>query len=359
MKPKILYIDDEENNLISFKASFRLHFNIITAINGKEAVMKLLENDDIKIIFCDQRMPEITGVDLLEQIKGLFPSPVRIMLTGYADIDAVIEAINKGNIFQYLKKPWKEEEVLQAIEDALAYYNNNTNLQLRNNELKTAYSELDKFAYSVSHDIRGPLAGILTGIDYLQHSDDILEVKDLLATMKKSLLQLDEYIVAMHHYYNHQKGQNHIVKIDFNTIVNENKNIYAVFAESNNILFRCEVRQTEVFSSDLVSIKLIVNNLLSNAFKYQRMDELNKKVDLEIELQNGIATIMVSDNGIGIETEKIDQIFDLHFRSTKSENGFGFGLYHLKGALMKLSGQIEVQSKIGVGTKVKVTLPSL
>jgi two-component system, sensor histidine kinase and response regulator len=215
MKVKVLYIDDEPNNLISFKASFRLHFQIFTATKAQEAVMHLLEHQDIKIIFCDQRMPEITGVDLLEQLKSLFPLPVRIMITGYADIDAVIGAINKGSIFQYIKKPWKEEEVLQVIEEALKFYNNSSTLVLKNQELKSAYTELDKFAYSVSHDIRGPLAGILTGIDYINLTDDIGEIRELLATMKKSLLQLDEYIIAMHQYYNHQKGQVHLEEIDF------------------------------------------------------------------------------------------------------------------------------------------------
>jgi two-component system, sensor histidine kinase and response regulator len=359
MKVKVLYIDDEPNNLISFKASFRLHFQIFTATKAQEAVMHLLEHQDIKIIFCDQRMPEITGVDLLEQLKSLFPLPVRIMITGYADIDAVIGAINKGSIFQYIKKPWKEEEVLQVIEEALKFYNNSSTLVLKNQELKSAYTELDKFAYSVSHDIRGPLAGILTGIDYINLTDDIGEIRELLATMKKSLLQLDEYIIAMHQYYNHQKGQVHLEEIDFKKIVQENENIYSVFASSNSIEFTSSVTQNEIFKSDLVSIKLIINNLLSNAFKYQRDNESHKKVSLIIELKNGIATIVVSDNGIGMEENESDKIFDLHYRTSSQKKGFGFGLYNLKGALMKLSGQIDVQSKIGEGTTMKVTLPGL
>jgi two-component system, sensor histidine kinase and response regulator len=109
----------------------------------------------------------------------------------------------------------------------------------------------------------------------------------------------------------------------------------------------------------LVSIKLIINNLLSNAFKYQRDNESHKKVSLIIELKNGIATIVVSDNGIGMEENESDKIFDLHYRTSSQKKGFGFGLYNLKGALMKLSGQIDVQSKIGEGTTMKVTLPGL
>lgn len=359
MKVKILYIDDEMNNLISFKAAFRIHFDIYTATTAQEAVMHLITNEDIKIIFCDQRMPDITGVDLLEQLKSLFPLPVRIMITGYADIDSVIGAINKGSIYQYIKKPWKEDEVLYIIEEALKFYNNSSMLALRNQELKNAYSELDKFAYSVSHDIRGPLAGMLTGIDYIQNSNDIEEIKELMVTMKKSLLQLDDYIIAMHQFYNQQKGQILVVPINFQKLVQENKNIYAVFANAQAVSFETQVQQNEPFNSDLVSIKLIINNLLSNAFKYQKADNETKKVSLSIEVNNGIATITVRDNGIGMPEDNIDKIFDLQYRLGAEKTGFGFGLYNLKGALLKLSGQIDVQSKLGLGSTFKVTLASL
>lgn len=358
MKVKILYIDDEQNNLFSFKAAFRMHFDIYTATQPMEAINHLITHQDIKVIFCDQRMPDITGVDLFEQIKSLFPLPVRVLITGFADIDAVIDAINKSNIFQYLKKPWKEEEILTTIEEAVKYYNSNSMLYTRNQELKEAYKELDKFAYSVSHDIRGPLAGMLTGIDYLQNSNNIDEVKELMMMMKKSLMQLDEYIIAMHEYYNHQKGQVSIANIDFTQLVKESQNIYSVFADAHQIKFEASVSQSENFRSDLVSLKLILNNLLSNAFKYQKTDGSLKSVTLNIEVQNGLATIFVSDTGIGMKQEILGQIFDLHFRSETDGAGFGFGLFNLKGALIKLKGQIDVQSQLGSGSTFKITLPS-
>lgn len=357
MKTKILYIDDELNNLISFKASFRLHYDIYTATTPTDAVNHLLAHNDIKVIFCDQRMPEITGVDLFEQLRSLFPLPVRVLITGYADIDAVIGAINKSNIFHYLKKPWKEDEVIHTVEEAVKYYNNSSMLVLRNQELKDAYKELDKFAYSVSHDIRGPLAGMLTGIDYLQHSDNLEEIRELLGMMKKSLLQLDDYIIAMHEYYNHQKGQVSVSEIDFNQLVQENKNIYSVYADANDIRFETHVEQLESFKSDLVSLKLIVNNLLSNAFKYQKKDGSDKFVRLSIEVKKELATIIVEDNGIGMEEDVLDKIFDLHFRSEADDAGFGFGLFNLKGALMKLKGLIDVQSQLGEGSRFKITIP--
>ena len=120
-KITILYVDDELNNLVSFKAVFRIKYNIYTAISGEEAI-SILKNKAVHIIITDQRMPNMTGVEFLESIIEEHPDPIRILLTGYADMNAVIDAINKGKIFHYLTKPWNEEELDIAITRAYEVY---------------------------------------------------------------------------------------------------------------------------------------------------------------------------------------------------------------------------------------------
>jgi len=120
-KINILYVDDEKNNLISFKALFRLKYNIYTAERGNEAI-QILDSHEIHVIITDQRMPEMTGVELLEAILKTHPEPIRILLTGYTDLNAVIDAINKGKIFHYLNKPWNEKELDQTIQRAYEIY---------------------------------------------------------------------------------------------------------------------------------------------------------------------------------------------------------------------------------------------
>ncbi|MBS1772402.1 MAG: response regulator [Bacteroidetes bacterium] len=120
-KINILYVDDEQNNLVSFKATFRIKYNVFTAISGEEAI-KVLENHPIEIIITDQRMPNMTGVQFLESIIEKYPDPIRILLTGYADLNAVIDAVNKGKIFHYLTKPWNEEELEMTIVRAYDVY---------------------------------------------------------------------------------------------------------------------------------------------------------------------------------------------------------------------------------------------
>lgn len=124
-KPKvgILYVDDEVNNLTSFKATFRSSYTIFTATSADEG-RKVLEekSKDIQLIITDQRMPGMTGVEFLSSIIEQHPDPIRILLTGYSDIQAVIDAINRGQIYQYISKPWEEQHLKIVIEKAYEVY---------------------------------------------------------------------------------------------------------------------------------------------------------------------------------------------------------------------------------------------
>jgi len=141
-KITILYVDDELNNLISFKAVFRIKYNILTAISG-EAAKKILRANVVNIIITDQRMPQMTGVEFLESILDEFPDPVRILLTGYADMNAVIEAINKGKIFHYLTKPWNEDELDLTISRAYEVYKQKMDEKEMNYKLSLSNEQLE------------------------------------------------------------------------------------------------------------------------------------------------------------------------------------------------------------------------
>lgn len=141
-KIHILYVDDEENNLISFKATFRTKFETSVAISGDEA-LKILDSKPIQVIITDQRMPGMTGVQFLEKVIEKYPDCMRILLTGYADMTAVIDAVNKGKIFHYLTKPWNEEELDKTIRNAYSKYLENEELKKMNKELNTSNDQLE------------------------------------------------------------------------------------------------------------------------------------------------------------------------------------------------------------------------
>jgi response regulator RpfG family c-di-GMP phosphodiesterase len=129
-KINVLYIDDEPNNIVSFKAAFRRVFNIFSAESAEEG-KKVLEQENIHVILSDQRMPKTTGIEFFQSILETHPDPIRILITGYTDINAVIDAINLGQVYKYLTKPWIEEEVKTSIKNSFEVYD----LRTKNREL--------------------------------------------------------------------------------------------------------------------------------------------------------------------------------------------------------------------------------
>lgn len=142
---KVLYIDDEPNNLIAFAASFRRQFEVYAASSAAEG-HKILESTEIHVILSDQRMPGITGIEFFESILDKFPDPIRILITGYADINAVIAAINKGQVYKYLTKPWDEASLAIFIGRAYEVFAlRQQNIQLAN-QLQHASQKLERMA---------------------------------------------------------------------------------------------------------------------------------------------------------------------------------------------------------------------
>lgn len=120
-KHSILLVDDEPEILFSLRGLLRKDFEVYTAESGAEA-MQILKEHSIHVILTDQRMPGMTGVQLLHRVLGEHPQAIRIVFTGYADIKAVIDAVNQGHIYRYITKPWDPDELIGVLRQACAAY---------------------------------------------------------------------------------------------------------------------------------------------------------------------------------------------------------------------------------------------
>ncbi len=136
---KILYVDDEEQNLISFRYLFKKNFDIHLASSAEEG-LEILKNEQIHIILTDQKMPRTTGVEFLKKISTTHPDPIKILLTGYADIGTIIEAVNLGEIYRYIPKPFQPEEMLVTLKNAMEVYS----LRMQNKELLTTLIDTNR-----------------------------------------------------------------------------------------------------------------------------------------------------------------------------------------------------------------------
>jgi response regulator RpfG family c-di-GMP phosphodiesterase len=120
-KHTLLVVDDEPDVCDSVYDLLRREFNVLKARSAAEGI-RLMQEHEVHVIMTDQRMPQITGVELLSKIRQKHPRAVRMLFTGYADLDAVIAAINQGHVFQFLKKPWRPVELEAAVREAAAEY---------------------------------------------------------------------------------------------------------------------------------------------------------------------------------------------------------------------------------------------
>ncbi|MCG9881100.1 MAG: hybrid sensor histidine kinase/response regulator [Bacteroidia bacterium] len=356
-KPLVLYLDDERNNLISFKAMFRLDFDIKLASSAEEA-LKMLSECEPHVIISDYRMPFVSGIEFFEKVKERYPKPLRVLLTAYGDMNALTEAINKGNIYRYIKKPWVEQEIRDVVRDGFEFYFTKNELAIRNKELVEAHKDLDRFVYSVSHDLRSPLMGILAISNLLSKSNNFNEIKEYTELISKNVGRLDEFIHNLLEYYKIKRGELTIKQIDFNELLATLAEMYESDAKSKNIHMTYEVEQDEEFNNDPLVIIVAIQNLISNAIKYQRENNPDKWIRIKAIVEGSLVRIVVEDNGIGIDPEYQPRIFEMFYRATAAAMGSGIGLYNAKHALDKLGAEIKVHSVLHEGTKFEIIIPS-
>ena len=354
-KIRVLYVDDEANNLMAFQASFRRQYEIYTAVNVTDG-MDILNNKDIQVIIADQRMPKTTGVEFFNIIRKAHPNPVRILLTGYSDLEVVIDAINKGQIFRYIKKPWDEVELMSSIQNAYEMYLTRKQLKSKVEELQKTNDELNRFVYSTSHDLRSPLANILGILNVAKLQNPVNELNHYFEMIESCVNKMDKFIHKTIEYYKGIRLDSVYEDIDFEKMFAES--IELCNMQNPDIVFSVKVEQPVEFSCDGFRLAMILNNLISNAVKYQRVDEINPTVKLSAKVTDTEVSIHIEDNGVGIIAEHLNKIFEIFFRSTDFKNGLGIGLYIVKEALTRIGGTITVQSEFGTGTAFTLIIPN-
>lgn len=355
-RTRILYLDDEINNLNTFRASFRRNYEIYTALTVAEA-KKLLEEVAVEVIIADQRMPHTTGVEFFNSIKEKYPDPIRILLTGYTDIEDLIDSINKGQIYRFIRKPWEEFEIHSAITNAHDLYHARKQLREKVDALEKANEELNRFIYSASHDMRSPLVSVLGIVNLAKTDGSITDPNGYVDLIESCIIRLDEFIKKVIEYYRNTRIDTEEEAVDFSAIIRDA--IDAHRHRNNQVNFSVDVQQDHIFIGDAFRTSIVLNNLISNAIKYQKSDEPNPKVHLQVRTFPHKAVITIQDNGVGILHTHLNDIFHMFFRSNRTDNsGTGIGLYIVKEALNKMGGTIAVDSTYGQGTSFEIILPN-
>ncbi len=354
-KLKILYVDDEENNLVSFRAYFKRQYQIFTAISAMDA-FEILKDNEMHIIVTDQKMPVMTGTEFLERTIPLYPDAIRLLITGQADLEAVIDAINLGQINKYVQKPWDWDQLSLILENCADLYNGRVEMKLKNIELQKTNDELNRFIYSASHDLRSPLMSIL-GVVQLARMDENLN-QEYFQIIENSVLKLDRYIRNIIDYYQNSRSDEAFDKVDFKELLNDVLDILK--NQDQTINFEMEVQQNGDFIGDTFRLRVILSNIISNAIKYKKPGTVRHTVSIKITSSLEKATITISDTGIGIHADHISNIFKMFYRAQISNNkqGSGIGLYIVQESLDKIGGKISVTSTPDIGTTFEINVPN-
>jgi PAS domain S-box-containing protein len=223
-------------------------------------------------------------------------------------------------------------------------------------ELQRVNTELDKFTYHASHDLRAPLATML-GLVHLGKQETSLEtIQSYMEMLRGQISHLDILLKDLISVsYNNTRETEYQV---FNFASEINSLVKALLSPGNDLQLELDIQQHAAFYTDPVRMRTILRNLLMNAFQYFNPESERSFVKLNIQVHPTLAVIQLQDNGIGIEVDHKDKVYEMFFRGTTRSNGTGLGLYIVKAMVDKLKGQIALESTVNRGSTFLLTLPN-
>ena len=229
----------------------------------------------------------------------------------------------------------------------------------KNSELKKINAELDRFVYSASHDLRAPLTSLLGLVNVTMLENGNPKLQNYLELMKGSVSKLEELISDIIHFSRNARLDIDPEPVHFENLVQETFNGLKYLPTAGSIETKVKVEPYVNFYSDPKRLKILLNNLVSNAFRYHDLAKNAPFIKVQIKFQKSQAIMKVADNGKGIHPEHVENIFEMFYRATEDSQGSGLGLYIVKETIEKLQGDIEVQSVPREGTTFVIRIPNL
>jgi signal transduction histidine kinase len=379
----ILVIDDEPDVVASVRDLLRMDYRVFVATRPGEA-MSIMQREDIAVVLSDQRMPEMTGVELLYQVRETHPDAIRLLFTGYADIDAVVDAINKGGVYRYITKPWDPQSLSTVVRDAVERRELIADrqrlfheLERKNQELQQANAELaevsalkSSFINVASHELRTPLAVLLTLAYLAMQAADVGEpVKGWLRNMRDATDRLRHQVdqlttmLAVGQFERSLALRPEPLAALLHGVADE---VTPFTALRGQALVRAYGGDLGTIAVEASKIRDSLSHLLLNAIKFTP-DGGQIVLDAK-RTPDGGAEIQVADNGSGIDPDSLRRIFEPFFTQfdvsrhssgvfEHERRGLGLGLSVVKAFVEMHGGRVDVRSAVGRGTTFTVLLP--
>jgi signal transduction histidine kinase len=365
MSLKILCLEDDDIdfeiiNLQLLKSKMDVNAKMV---DTRENFLHELDAFQPDVILSDHSLPTFNSIEALTICRAKKLHIPFILVTGAVSDEFAVSCIKRGADDYVLKS--NLSRLPSAIRNALKHKATEeakllavNSLAEQNLELTKINKELDGLVYSVSHNLRAPLMSVLglinlakfeTSKDTMQHYHEMME---------KSVHKLDDTLKEILEYARNARQEPEIDKIDFKEIINETLDKMQFMSGVDNIRISVTVIDPLPFYSDNYRISVILNNLISNAIKYYDEKKENPFFNIAVTVGEEKATLEFQDNGIGIAETAMSKIFDMFFRATNKTDGSGLGLYIVKEAVDKLSGDIQMETLLGKGTTFKINIPN-
>ncbi|MEN8249179.1 MAG: MFS domain-containing histidine kinase [Bacteroidota bacterium] len=254
-----------------------------------------------------------------------------------------------------IKRNKESEKYLTTAREDL--FDLTTELKLKNSELQKANDELDKFVYSASHDLRAPLTTLLGLIEVFKINPNKKEQEKYLEMMTSRIHDMEGFIRDITEYSRNSRMDIIHLTVNMKKLLDEVRDSFDYLSNESNIKLNINTDPELEYKTDPNRLKVVVNNIVSNAIKYHDPGKEQKYVNINTTMNGGGLTIAIEDNGVGIPSEHHKQIFDMFFRASDASKGSGLGLYIVKETLEKLEGSIRFESKIKTGSKFIIELP--
>jgi len=379
-RPTLLVVDDEPEVLRSLYDLLRLDYRVLTAERGTDA-LEQLSREDVSVVMSDQRMPEMTGVEFLSRARGIKPEATRLLITGYADLKAVIDAINQGSVFRYVAKPWDPDELGTVIRQAVEHHDLIVEKQRLIEELQQANAQLEQanrlkenFIEVASHELNTPVTVVLGMAELWKMSqreeapkevhgwvDRILVAGRRLAGTVERMIQLlrsDKLAPSLE-----------ITSVELEPLIRDVLEELRPYLEARRQRVELEIPpDLGPVQADASKIADAVSNLVINAIKFtpdSGVIQVRGRAEPE---PNDEVVIEVTDQGTGIGERERDHVFEPFFTGFDTmhhssgdfqfgKRGIGLGLCLVKTFVEMHGGTVSLSSHPGAGSTFRIRLP--
>jgi signal transduction histidine kinase len=363
---KILFIEDSIDDFYLIKKILESDFAKLEAqrVDTEEEFKSALDTTSFDLIICDHNLPQLNSDEVLKYLKQKGIDIPMLLVTGALSDVKAVGSIRNGAVDYVLKSnltklPLVVKNILKQRETQRLKKSATKELARRNEELSKINRELDSFVYSVSHNLRSPLRSILGLLNLAMSENDFEQIREYHQMMHNSIQKLDGTLQDILDYSRNARQDVQIRQVNLRTIIEENFEKMTFMPGFERFSTEIEIDQDGDLYADHYRLSVIFNNLISNSIKYCDNNKPLQIIKIVSTISKTQAVIEFSDNGIGIESEVLSDIFKMFYRATDQADGSGLGLYIVKEAVDMLKGTISVNSALHIGTKFTITIPNM